>query len=267
MLMVCLCGVALLTGEAREFEVRLLKGDGKNGIWGTKEFSMHVSALGVIRYLQVNGKELIWQAAALYTRPVAPGAEQGLRTVQGEGFGKRGLTMAAPLRKTESQHGKRIFEFTHQIAKPQILEGRTLCEVKQRIVITPTGEIDVTYDCHWLETIRWHGFDILIIFNKESVNRRRCIVYAKDSVHDHVLELDQGSAIKNRIRDELKQLCIWSAEGPIHLLWQERASSRFSWYKGAETYFRPPAVPYRGIVYKGQRSRIAYRILLPVSQQ
>ena len=104
-LMICLCGVSLMSGEAREFEVRQLKGDPKNGIWGTKEFSMHVSALGVIRYVKVNGRELVWQAAALYTRPVAPDGRKGLRTVQGEGFGKRGLTVEAPLHRTESKDG------------------------------------------------------------------------------------------------------------------------------------------------------------------
>jgi len=251
---------------AREFEARLLEGSERNGVWGTKEFQVHVNELGNLRRVKVGGKEIISQAAALYTSPKPPGSNKGIRTVQGEGYGKRGLTVEKPEMTTRDENGKRVFEFGLLVANQQVLDGRPLCRVSERVVITPTGEIHVRYDCHWLATVRWYMFAHLLMFEKEQCGSRDYLALAGDRTFAGTLE--PGPVLERRIRFvKFEQLTIRTEVGPCHLVWHEEANCSFHWSKNIQLSFSPAAVPRRGFIYKGQKATISYSILLPVSQQ
>lgn len=261
-----IAGVLPHVAVAREFEVRLLEGNEQRGVWGTKEFQVHVNDLGNLRNVKVNGKEIIWQAAALYTSPKPPGSEKGVRTVQGEGYGKRGLTVEKPEMTTRDENGKRIFEFELLVANQQVLDGRPLCRVSERVVIAPTGEIRVRHDCHWLETLRWYMFAHLLMFDKEQCAKREYLALAGDRTFAGTLE--PGPTLERRIRwVTFEQLTIRTEVGPCHLVWHEEANCSFHWSKNIQLTFSPAAVPRRGFIYKGQKATISYSILLPVSQQ
>ena len=252
--------------QARAFEVRLLKGTEQNGIWGTDEFQVHVSSLGVLRHVKAHGKELIWQAAALYTSPLGPGQKKPPRTVQGEGVGARGLTVKPPQRTTRVENGVRIFEFEHLVANRKVLGGRDLCRVRQKITIRPTGEIHVVYDFEWLHTLRWRGFMLLAMFQKDTCRDREYTVIAGERIYAGKLEA--GPITERRLRNvAIDQLTIRSEVGPFHHVWETKTDTSFYWGGGIQLNTTPSCVPYRGTVYQGQKGRIAYRILLPVSQQ
>jgi len=248
---------------ARAFEVRLLKGTEKDGIWGTDEYQVAVSWLGSMRNVTVGGKKLLYQAAALYTGPVPPGAQQGLRTVQGEGFGERGLTVQPPEMGCHDDHGRRVFTFRHLVANKKVLEGRPLCRVDQQIVLAPAGEISVRYDCQWLETIRWDGFSLLLFFEKEAIQGRDFLLVIDDRLVTGQLAAGQPIA-ERRIRESFTRLTVWSEVGPLHLVWDAPANCELS---PPQLSIQPAAVPYRAVIYKGTKDTIQYRILLPVSQQ
>lgn len=248
---------------ARAFEVRLLKGTEKDAVWGTDEYQVAVSWLGTMRNVTVGGKKLLNQAAALYTSPVPPGAEQGLRTVQGEGFGQRGLTVQPPEMKCHDDHGRRVFSFRLLVANKKVIEGRPLCRVDQQIVLAPSGEIAVRYDCQWLETIRWDGFGLLLFFEKEAVEGRDFLLVIDDRVVTGQLAAGRPIA-ERRIREPFTRLTAWSEVGPLHLVWGAPANCELS---PPQLSIQPAAVPYRAVLYKGTKDTIQYRILLPVSQQ
>ena len=248
---------------ARAFEVRLLKGTEKDGVWGTEEFQVSVNALGVVRHVTVRGKELVGQAAALYTSPVPAGAKEGVRTVQGEGIGDRGLTVTPPTMETRDDRGKRLFTFRHLVANKKVGDGKPLCRVDQQIVITPTGEISVSYDFEWLETLPWHGFSQLILFQKEAIAGRDYTLFFGDRCLTG--RLTPGAPIaESRIREAFDRLSIWSEVGPFHYVWDAPSTCEFS---PPQLTIQPKSVTYRGVIYRGLRDRISYRILLPVSQQ
>ena len=264
----CFLVVAALTvvsqsAFARAFEVRLLKGTEKEGVWGTDEFQVSVSSLGVVRHVTVRGKELIWQAAALYTSPVPAGAKEGVRTVQGEGIGDRGLTVTPPTMETRDDRGRRVFTFRHLVSNKKVLDGRPLCHVDQQIIITPTGEIAVSYDFEWLETIPWHGFDLLVLFQKEAIAERDFTLVFDDRILAGRLAPGKPIA-ESRIREAYDRLTIWSEVGPFHYVWDASSTCEFS---PPQLTIQPKSVVYRGKIYKGLKDRISYRILLPVVQQ
>lgn len=250
-------------GLGRAWEVRLTKGTTQDGVWGTDEFQVAVSSLGVVRHVSLGGKELVWQAAALYTSPVPPGASEGLRTVQGEGIGDRGLTVVAPEVQCHEDHGRRVFDFRHLVANKKVLDGAPLCEVRQQVVLTPGGEISVSYDCQWLQTLRWNGFNLLVLFDKEALAGRDYLLLIGDRVVTGQLRPGQPIA-DSRIRDSFARLTIWSGVGPFHYAWEGRATCELT---PPQLTIAPASVPYRGMVYKGVKDRMAYRILLPAAQQ
>lgn len=269
----CLCGCVVVylgcctVSQAREFEVRLLAGTEPDGIWGTKEFQVNVSALGLVRHVKVHDREVVWQAAALYTSPVPPGGTQGVRTVQGEGFGEQGLSVEPPRMLTRDEKGTRIFEFEILVASKKVLDGKPLCHVVQKLSITPTGEIHVSYDCEWLQTLRWDGFGLLVLLSEESCKGRDYMVITADQLMAG--KLDPGPAAERQIRSlPFKQLTVRPEMGPFHFVWDAPAQCSLHWGSGqAQLHVNPPSVPYRSFIYQGQKDRIAYRILLPVSQQ
>jgi hypothetical protein len=248
---------------ARAFEVRLLKGTEKDGVWGTDEFQVSVSSLGVVRHVTVRGKELVWQAAALYTSPVPAGAKEGVRTVQGEGIGDRGLTVTPPTMEAREDRGRRIFAFRHLVANRKVLEGKPLCRVDQQVVITPTGEISIRYDFECIETIPWHGFSLLILFPKEAIAGRDFTLLVGERVVAGRLT-PAAPIAESRIREPFDRLSIWSEIGPFHYVWDAPATCEFS---PPQLTIQPMAVVYRGKIFKGLRDRVSYRILLPVAQQ
>ena len=250
-------------GWGRSWEVRLLKGNTQSGVWGTDEFQATIDSLGTVRHVCVGGKEFVWQAAALYTSPVPPGEKEGLRTVQGEGFGARGLTVTRPEASAREDHGRRVFEFRHLVANQKVLGGTPLCEVRQKVVLTPGGEIAVSYDCRWLQTLRWTGFSLLVLFDKEAIAGRDYLLLIGDRVLTG--QLNPGRPIADsRIRDAFTRLSIWSGSGPFHFAWEGRTTCELT---PPQLTIVPIAVPYRAMIYKGVEDRLAYKILLPVSQQ
>ena len=257
------CGVS----RARESEVRLLSGTEQNGVWGTQDFQVNINALGLVRHVKVYDKEVVWQAAALYTSPVPPDGAAGFRTVQGEGLGNRGLCIEQPRMTTRAESGARIFEFDILVANTNVLAGQPLCKVSQKLTVTPNGEIHVAYDFEWLQTLRWNGFGLLIIFTKAQCKGRDYMVIMSDQIMAG--KLDPGPAAECQIRfKRFKQLTVRPEIGPVHLVWDAEANCSLSWGGGQpELRVNPLSHPYRGFMYKGQKDRIAYRILLPVSQQ
>lgn len=251
----------------RDFEVKLLSGSERDGVWGTSEYQVRVNSQGVMRYLKVRGRELLFQAAALYTSPCPPGDTKGIRTVQGEGVGDRGLGVKPPSVERGTNRGMRTFRFCHEIAKPAIFDGETLCNVQQTITLTPTGEISVVYDCEWTHTCRWVNFGILILYNTKEVADCEYMGLRGDRVFTGRLSLNASNPLEARLREPLEQLTVRSPEGPVHVLWDPLPSLTFSWSKSIQLWVRPSVVPYRGTIHKGTRGRIAYRILLPVSQE
>ncbi|NOZ20024.1 MAG: hypothetical protein GXP25_02940 [Planctomycetes bacterium] len=252
---------------ARDFEVRLLKGTEKNGVWGTEEFQVSVNWAGTVRHVVVHGKELIWQAASLYTYPVPPDGGPAPRTVQGESGLDRGLSVAPPERECRDDNGKRVFLFRCKVSNRKVLDGKPLCDVRQRIVITPTGEIHVRYDFEWIETIRWNSFSLLIFPGKETVPNRDYVILVGDRVLSGKLTLGKAAPGQKRIRAQMDQFTVWSEVGPFHFVWQSKTNCSLTWQRQVQLSMTPPAVPRRDFVYKGQKDHIAYTILLPVSQQ
>ena len=187
--------------------------------------------------------------------------------MQGEGYGKRGLTLDPPKVKTYEENGKRIFEYEHILGAKEIHGGRPLCKVRERLVITPTGEIHVVYDCEWLESLRWQTFSHLIIFNKKNCRDREYLVRVEDRFFTGKLE--KGAATERRIRNlAFDQLTVRAEAGPVHFVWDEKAQCSFHWGGGISLSIAPKNWSYHHrTIYKGQKERIAYRILLPVSQQ
>jgi len=272
MIVACaLVGLALcVQAQARAFRVRRLDKNKKaqTGVWGTDEFQVNVNPLGCVLSVKVKGKEIVRQAARLYTSPIPPDAKKGLRTVQGEGIGNRGLTVERPKMKTRDEKGKRILEFEHLVANKKVLNGRPLCKVNQKVVITPTGEIHVSYDCEWLETVRWGGFSLLILFNRENCTDREYMVATGDVIRTG--RLDQGPRkprVRQIRRESFEQLTVRPEVGPVHFVWETKAKCSFYWGADIQLHMSPLSMPRRVPVFKGQRARIAYRILVPVSQQ
>ncbi|NUQ64756.1 MAG: hypothetical protein HUU20_20020 [Pirellulales bacterium] len=247
---------------SRAFEVRLLKGTEKDGVWGTDEYQVSLNSLGGLRDVAVQGKKLLF-LAALYTSPVPLGAEQGLRTVQGEGVGQRGLTVQPPEMKSREDRGRRVFQFEHLVANTKVLEGRPLCRVDQEIVLTPSGEISVRYDCQWLETIRWDGFSVLVFFEKDAIEGRDFLLAIDDRVVTGRLAVSRPIA-ESRIREPFTRLTVWSEAGPFHVVWDSPAVCELT---PPQLSIQPAAVGYRAVTYQGTKGTIQYRILLPVSQQ
>jgi len=261
-------GFYLTEAQARAFVVRQLEGNEQTGVWGTDEFRVTVNSLGLVRHVKVKGKEIIWQAAALYTSPVPRDAKEGIRTVQGEGYGNHGLSVEPPRTVTREDNGKRIFEIDHLVASKKVLSGRPLCKVHQKIIITPTGEIHVSYDCEWLETLRWRGFQMLIMFDKQNCENREYMVAAHDILRVGKLDPGPRKPGVRQIRSQpFEQLTIRPEAGPVHFVWDTKLNCSFYWGRGIQLHMTPHTVPRRLSVLKGQKARIAYRILLPVSQQ
>lgn len=244
-------------------------GDERSQVWGTDEYEATVTPLGLVRHVKVRGVEVIWQAAALYTSPIPSGAEKGVRTVQGEGTGKRGLTVELPEVTLSEQNGSRVFEFRHLVSNRQVLEGRPLCRVLQTLVLTPTGEIRVTYDCEWLETVRWQTFLILILYDRDDVCRNRPFLsVTDDTVRTGVLEPGPLKPGVRQLRNlALKQFTVRPEMGPVHFMSDGTSRATISWASSIQLSLTPRDMPRRNPVLKGRRERIVYRILLPVSQQ
>ena len=254
------------TACARAFEVRLLSGSEQDGVWGTDEYAVRVNSYGAIRGLKVAGREVVW-LAALYTSPLVPGGKKGLRVVQGEGVGERGLSIKPPSRETWDRGGVRVFRFRHELAKPAIAGGRALCQVAQTIALTPTGEISVVYDLEWVHTCRWSGFGVLMFFTADTVRGCEYMGLRDDRVFAGKLLPRPSDPLSARLREPLDQLTLRTPVGPVHLVWDSLPALHFTWAKGIQLSIRPARAPYRGTIDKGTTDRIAYRILLPVSQQ
>ena len=177
--------------------------------------------------------------------------------------GERGLTVQPPEMDCRDDQGRRVFTFHHLVANKKVLEGRPLCRVDQQIVLAPSGEISVRYDCQWLESIRWDGFSLLLFFEKEAIAGRDFLL----SIDDRLVtgQLAAGRPIaESRIREPFTRLTVWSEAGPLHFAWDRPATCELS---PPQLSIQPAAVPYRAVLYKGTKDRIEYRILLPVSQQ
>ena len=262
MLFALLSALAVSVCLGRDFEVKLISGSDEAGVWGTTEYEVAVNKAGVMRYLKVRGHELVWQAAALYTSPIPAGSEKGIRTVQGEGgWGKTTRLLCA------DRKGVRTFRFRHILAKPAILKGQVFCEIDQTIVLTPTGEVSVQYDCLWPRTCRWRSFGVLMFFSLDTMRGCRYMGLRGEQVFTGLLKAAGSSPSAARLREPLDQLTIWSPEGPVHLIWHSPPKLSFGWLKHIQLHVRCPRAPYRGTIYKGTSDTIAYRVLLPVSQQ
>lgn len=253
---------------ARAFRVRQL-GDPTAHVWGTDEFEVTVTPLGLVRHIRVGGEELVWQGVSLYTFPYASATGDPIRTVQGEGYGDRGLSIIRPEMSHRDVDGTHVWEFDHQVAAKAVLDGQPLCRVHQRVSVTPTGEIDVTYDCEWLETLRWSSFMVLILFDKAACQGKSFLALeTEDLVHVGLLDSSTPGQGGQRIRNvAFKQLSIRPAPGPFHVLWTEPADCSFHWTSSLELRVAPRGLPRHGPIPKGHRARIGYRFLLPVSQE
>jgi len=267
------CGIALLlialggpTALGRAFEVKLLSGKENNGVWGTDEYEVRVDKFGTVRNLKLHGVLLMTQVARLYTAPVPRGGGRAPRTVQGEGVGKRGLSINPPTWETSVVKGKRVFRLHHEIAKPSVFDGVTLCHVDNAVTLTATGEISVVYDCRWVHTCRWNNFNVLLLFTDEAARGREFMGIQGDRIHAGRF-MPSKDPIAARVRTSFDQLTIQTPEGPVHLMWDGPHNHTLSWAKHIQLTAKAPCVPYRGKVHRGTTGRIAYRILLPVSQQ
>ena len=257
------------TAGAGAFEVRLLEGDGERvGVWGTDEFRITVHSSGLMRHVQVHGVEIVDRLAALYTFPIPPGEDKGLRTVQGEGYGNRGLSMEAPAMTTRDDSGRRVFEFRHVVANKEALAGRPLCNVVQRLAITPTGEIDLSYECEWLETLRWQSFQLLTFFARAHVENRAFLLASEDLLRTGTLDPGPRSGDVRQVRwATLEQFTIRSEVGPVHFVWGERSNDSLYWGSDVQLRSEPLNLPRRAPVLRGRKAMVAFRLLLPVSQQ
>ena len=254
------------TALARDFEVRLLSGKPESGVWGTAEFQVTVDAAGCVRHVSVRGQEFMSQAAVLYTSPVPPGGTAGVRTVQGEGYGDRGLSLGPPTMTTRDRNGTREFEFEHVVASRKVLDGAPLCRVRQSVAISPLGEDAVVYECEWLRTLRWDGFSLLLLFREETCRDREFVVYSE--TQPATGRLEKGPATERQLRNRaFTQLTVRPEVGPLHLVWATASECSFHWGDSLQLHIGPKAVPYRGTTYAGQKDRIAYRLLLPVPLQ
>ena len=169
---------------------------------------------------------------------------------------------------TRSEGGTRVFDFTHLVASTKVRDGRALCRAAQRIAIAPTGEIDVTYDFEWLETLHWQSFMLLLLFERASTEG--CEYLAATDIRTVAGVLDAGprQGGSRRIRHEaFTQLTIRPAVGPVHIVWPVRSECSFHWGTDIQLQVMPTNMPRRLPIRKGRRERISYRILLPVSQQ
>ena len=262
----CLAGSLAGAVHAREFEVRLLEGTVQNGVWGTAEFAVRVHESGLLGSVRVRGHELIRQAGRFHTSPVPPNSDSGAHAGTTPGHGSRGSTPAKPGTVTRDERGKRVFEFTYQVTSPEVLDRTPLCRVTQTVTITPNGEIHVVYDCEWVHTVRWHVFRVLLTFNEVACQNHDYLILTGERGQAGTLE--PGPPTERRFgRRHFEQLSVSSDAGRFHIVWRDDTVSSFHWSKMVHLITRPPNVGRRHFVYRGHKARIAYSILLPVSQQ
>lgn len=252
--------------HAREFRVRLLKGDERNGVWGTKEFQVHVSASGRLRYLKVGGREVLRQVAALYAFPKPPGSRRSVRLIQGVASLEGRPCLAPPKMATREVDGKRVFEFRFVVAHRKVLAARPLCDVRQRVEITPTGEIHVRYDLEWLQTLRWKTVTVILTADIRRSGIREFVAIAGDRV---LIGPIRPSPAKNqRFRHwRLEQLTLKRQDDSCHLVVVERARCDLTAARGLVVQISPLGVARNGFIYKGQKAVLSYSILLPVELQ
>ena len=261
--------LALMQGVAgaREREVRLLRGNVKHGVWGTKEFSVAVNASGVAGAVTLRGKRVFTQMARLYTGPTPFGKTRGLRAVQNEGYGKgKGMSLEPPKMTTRQEKGARIFEFEHILARKEILDGKPLCKAREKLVIKPNGEIHVTYEFEWLVTMRWRTFGVYMLMDPKVCRNKEYVVIAGEQVRSG--QLAEGPVADSRVRHlPFEQISIWTDDGPVHVVWLAPSRSTFSWYRNISLWINCPKLPNRGKVFKGLKDKFSYAVLLPVSQE
>jgi len=144
-----------------------------------------------------------------------------------------------------------------------------LCRVQQTLRVTPTGEIDVLYDCEWLETLRWSSFMVLIIFDRPACGGTSYVgLETNGTAHSGLLDPSSPGQGGNRIRGAIfEQLSIRPASGPLHVVWPEPASCSLSWSRGIELRIEPQGLSRYGPIPRGHRARLNDRFLLPVSQE
>ncbi len=270
----CVLGVFVLAlarpppAGARAFEVRLLEGNESSGVWGTDEFRVTVRPSGLLRRVTVNGAEIIPRAAALYTFPIPRGGGTALRMVQGEGYGKRGLSVAPPKMTTRAEGGTRIFEFRHLVGNPALLDGRPLCKIEQRMIVTPTGEIDVSYDFEWLETLHWQSFMLLLFLSGEHCTNREFLLATDDLLRVGTLDPGPRGGNLRQIRFlPFSQFTVRPEVGPVHFVWPIPARCSLYWGKDIQLRMEPRGLVRAKPILSGQKARIRYRVLLPVSLQ
>lgn len=258
--------LAARAAQAREFRVRLLKGDERNGVWGTKEFQVRVSDSGRMTSLKVGGREVLRQVAAFYAYPTPPDSKRAIRLIQGDASPGGRPSLAPAEMTTRDENGKRIFEFAYVIAHKKVLAGRPLCDVRQRVEITPTGEIHVRYDLAWLQTLRWSGATVILTADIKRSGFREFMAVAGKRVLTGPIR--PSPAVRSCFNHwAVEQLTLKRENDSCHFVVAERAPCGLVWRKGLVFQIRPHGVARKGFIYEGQKAVLSYSILLPVELQ
>lgn len=254
-----------LPARAAETEVRLLRGDTRNGVWGTSEFQVQVLDTGALSLVRMGKHDLIREAASFRTAPLPPDSQEPARS-EILGLDENGRTIPKPRLTLRQDRGSRIFRFDYAVTSPAIDAGAPLCRVVQTLTITPRGEIHVVYDCEWTRTLRWHVFQFVVSLDPAACMNHEYVLLSEHKALSGRLTPGSAPDPVTRLADP-DQISIWSDLGPIHVVGPPDNSASFSWSGGVYVIFRPSYLRGRAFIYKDRTARVSYSILLPVSQQ
>ena len=262
-----LLALAVAAGPARAAgpRVRLLNGKETDGVWGTDAFRVSVNSLGLIRDVRVGGKQLVARSM-LYAYPLRPGTGKLVRSIQGARLGPQALTVLKPKAVSRDEGGRRVLEYTHLVANRDLLGGRPVCKVVQRVAITPAGEIHVSYDCEWLVSLRWEGFFTLTFFAQKEFRGREYTAFAAERVLKGRMDPTAKGARRTPYLT-LEQLTLQTEAGPLHVTFEGKYRCAADWTRDVYLYVTPRMTRGKNVtIYKGQKTRMAYRFLLPVTR-
>ena len=109
---------------------------------------------------------------------------------------------------------------------------------------------------------------LLLLFERGSTEDCEYLTTTDARTITGVLDPGPRQGGLRRIRNEaFNQLTIRPAVGPVHIVWSVRSDCSFHWGTDIQLQVMPMNMPRRLPIRKGRHERIAYRILLPVSQQ
>lgn len=152
-------------GRAQGEAVRELARTDQAVTLGTSQFRVSVERTGTLRNVRVGETQLV-SFIALYTTPTSPETGKGARGCQAE---TPGLGDRAPQMDVTCAEGGAQVAITRVCSHPQVLDNAPLWRLRETVRVSPRGELDLRYECHFDRLLRWGGFDLVTALTMEAV--------------------------------------------------------------------------------------------------